>query len=186
LSELVVDHIRTHALMVEYNEDLIIEAILSAQSNETMSYRAAYQSELEAHKKQIAKLDLLIENLYEDRVTGVVPESLFKRQIQKYEQDRVDRLQSVETLEQRIKSMKQNTDNASTWANLMKRYTELENLDAETLLLLIDKIIIGEPQKIDGKRICDIQVVYNYVGDVDKLGLTEASGKAVTAYEQAV
>jgi len=190
LSELVVDHIRTHARLVECNEDNIIEAILSAQSNETMSYRAAYQSELESHKKQIAKLDLLIENLYEDRVTGVVPESLFKRQIQKYEQDRVDRLQSVETLEQRIRNMKQNTDNASTWAKLMKRYTELENLDAETLLLLIDKIIIGEPQKTDGRRVCDIQIVYNYVGDVDRLKLNtpeaETEEMAVTAYEQAV
>jgi hypothetical protein len=136
-----------------------------------MSYRAAYQSELEAHKKQIDKLDLLIENLYEDRVKGVVPETMFKRQIQKYEQDRVDRLQSAETLEQRIRNMKQDTDNASTWTKLMKRYADLETLDAETLLLLIDKIIISEAQKIDGRRICDIQIVYNYVGDVDRLGL---------------
>ena len=171
LCELVIDHIRTHARLVDYNEDRIIETILSAQTNETMSYRAAYQGELEAHKKQIAKLDLLIENLYEDKVTGVVPESLFKRQIQKYEQDRVDRLQSVETLEQRIKDMKQNTDNAGAWAKLMKRYTDLESLDTETLLLLIDKIVVGETQKIDNKRICEIQVVYNYVGSIDKLGL---------------
>jgi hypothetical protein len=186
--ELVVDHIRTHARLVECNENHIIEAILSAQTNETMSYRAAYHSELEAHKKQITKLDLLIENLYEDKVTGVVPESLFKRQIQKYEQDRIERLQSVETLEQRIRDMKQNTDSVSTWAKLMKRYTEIENLDSETLLLLIDKIIVGETQKIDGRKICDIHIVYNYVGDVAGLGTGEADadGKAVTAYEQAV
>jgi len=166
--------------MVECNEERIIEAILSAQSNETMSYRAAYQSELEAHRKQIAKLDLLIENLYEDKVTGVVPESLFKRQIQKYEQDRVERLQFVEVLEKRIRSMKQDTDNASTWAKLMKRYKGLETLDSETLLLLIDKVIVSEAQKVDGKRICDVRVVFNYVGDIGKFGL------GVTAYEQAV
>jgi len=185
LSELVTDHIRTHARLVECNEDSILESILSTQTNETMSYRAAYHSELEAHKKQIAKLDLLIESLCEDRVTGVVPESLFKRQVQKYEQDRVDRLQSVEALEQRIKGMKQSTDNASTWTKMMKRYTELEYLDAETLLLLIDKIIIGETQKIGGKRICDVHIIYNYVGDVDRLGFntdraeTDAIAKAV-------
>ena len=179
LSDLVVEHIKDHALMVECNEERIIDSILSAQNNETMSYRAAYQGELEAHKKQIAKLDLLIDNLYNDRVTGVVPESLFKRQIQKYEQDRVDRLQSVETLEQRIKGMKQNTDNASTWATLMKRYTELETLDSEILLLLIEKIVISETQVIGGKRVCDIQIIYNYVGDVDRLGLDVLRDKAV-------
>jgi len=71
----------------------------------------------------------------------------------------------------------------------MKRYTELETLDSETLLLLIDKIIIGEPQKIGNKRICDIQIVYNYVGDIDRLGLdvsTQATttNAGVTAYER--
>ena len=105
------------------------------------------------------------------------------------QEDRVERLQSVEMLEKRIKSMKQETDNASTWAKLMKRYTELETLDSETLLLLIDKIIIGEPQKIGNKRICDIQIVYNYVGDIDRLGLdvsTQATttNAGVTAYER--
>jgi len=179
LCELVVDHIRTHARLVERNEDNIIEAVLSAQTNETMSYRAAYQSELEAHKKQIAKLDLLIENLYTDKVTGEIPTDMFKRLVEKHEQDRVDRLQAVETLEQRIKNMKQNTDNAGAWAKLMKRYTDLESLDAETLLLLIDKIVVGETQRIGNKKICDIQVVYNYVGDVDRLGL--GTGTAVTA-----
>ena len=180
LSDLVAGHIRANARLVQYREDYVIEALLSAQSNETMSYRAAYKSELDAHKKQIAKLDLLIENLYEDRVSGTVPESLFKRQIGKYEQERVDRLQSAETLEQRIRGMKQNTDNAATWANLMKRYADLETLDSETLLLLIDKIIIGETQIIDGRRVVDIQVVYNYVGNVDGLGL-DATGEAVPA-----
>ena len=171
LSELVIEHIREHARMVVCKENRIIEALITAQSNETMSYRAAYESELEAHKKQINKLDLLIENLYEDKVKGVVPETMFKRLIQKYEQDRVDRLQAVETLERRIKSIKQNNDDASTWTKLMKQYTELELLDTETLLLLIDKIIVSETQKICGRRICDIQIIYNYVGDIDKLGL---------------
>jgi len=166
LSELVIEQIRTHAQMVQYNEERIIESILSAQSNETMSYRAAYQSELEAHKKQITRLDFLIENLYEDKVTGVVPKAMFKRQIQKFEQDRVERLQSVDMLEKRIKDMKQETDTAGTWTHLMKCYTELDTLDSETLLLLIDKIIISEPQRINGKRICEVQIVYNYVGSI--------------------
>jgi len=118
LIELVTEHIRTHAAMLEYDEERIIEAVLSAQKNETISYRASYQSELEAHEKQIAKLDLLIENLYEDKVSGLVPDSLFKRQILKYEKDRDDRLQSVKTLEKRIKSIKLSTDDASAWSNI--------------------------------------------------------------------
>ena len=169
LVELVTEHIRKHALMVESNEERIIEAILTMQSNESKSYRAAYQGEIAAHKKQVDKLELLIENLYNDRVSGVVPEDMFKRYIAKYEAERVDRLQSVETLEKRIAAIKQDIGNAETWVKLIKRYTEIEELDSETLVLLIDKVVVGEVQ-VEGKmRIRDMKVVYNYVGDLDGL-----------------
>ena len=187
LIDLITELIRAHALLVEYNEDRIIEAVLSAQSNETMSYRSAYQSELEAHKKQIEKLDSFIENLYADKINGTIPESMFKRQIPKYEQERADRLQSIKMLEQRIKSTKLNTNDASAWVNLIKQYTALETIDSEILFLLIDKIIVGETQIIDGSRVCDIKIIYNYVGDVDRLDfISETGGKAGTEYEREI
>jgi DNA invertase Pin-like site-specific DNA recombinase len=172
LTGIVTEHIHKHALLVEQNEDRIIETILAAQNNESTSYHAAYQSEVEAHGRQIEKLDLLIENLYNDKVTGVISEDMFKRFVTKYEQERIDRLQSVETLIKRIQSIKQNTDNAETWANLIRGYARLEALDSETVLLLIDKVIIGESHLEGTLRVRDINIVYNYVGDIDRLSLT--------------
>lgn len=183
LIDLVSEHIRKHARLTARNEDRIIEAILTMQNSETTSYRTAYQGEITAHKKQLEKLDLLIESLYEDRVTGVVPETVFKNLIQKYERERVDRLKTVETLEKRISSIKQNTDNAATWARLIKQYTELEVLDSETLLTLIDKIIVGESEVIDGERVRDVKIEYNYVGDLDRLELSEYE-EAVSCYDR--
>jgi hypothetical protein len=112
---------------------------------------------------------LLIENLYNDRVSGVVPEDMFKRYIAKYEAERVDRLQYVQTLEKRIAAIKQDIGNAETWANLIKRYTEIETLDSETLVLLIDKVIVGEVQVASKERIRDVKIIYRYVGDLDGL-----------------
>jgi len=120
IAAIVIGHIREKAGMVACDEDRIIGKILAMQNNENMTCRAAYQGEVETHTKQIAKLDLLIENLYNDRVTGVVSEDMFKRYVAKYEQERIDRLQSVETLTKRIRAIKQNSDNAATWAKLIK------------------------------------------------------------------
>jgi len=172
LAEIVAEHIRKHAKLVERNEESIIEAIVTAQNNESTSYKAAYQGEAEAHKKQIDKLDLLIENLYNDKVTGVVSEDMFKRYVAKYEQERIDRLQLLETLTKRIQAIKHNSDNAETWVKLIKQYSQLETLEPDTILLLIDRVIVGESQLIGNERVRDISILYNYVGDVDKLGLT--------------
>ena len=176
LVDLATNYIKTHALLVERNEERIIEAIVTMQSNESKSYRSAYQSEIAANRKQIDKLDLLIENLYNDRVSGVVPEDMFKRYIAKYESERVDRLQSVQTLEKRIAAIKQDIGNAETWAKLIKRYAEIETLDSETLVLLIDKIIVGEVQSVGKERIRDVKIIYRYVGDLDGLLSDENPG----------
>ena len=172
LVELVIEHIRRHARLVVQNEEAIIESIVAAQNQESTSYRAAYLSEAEAHKKQIVKLDMIIENLYNDKVTGVISEDMFKRLAAKNEQERIDRLQSLETLTNRIQAIKQSSDNAVTWVKLIKQFSHLETLDSDTIMLVIDKIMIGESQLDGKKRVRDISILYNYVGDVDRLGLT--------------
>ena len=121
LTTLVEENIRKHARLVERNEESVIESILTAaKNNVSTSYRVAYKYELDAHKKQIDKLDLLIENLYNDKVTGEITADMFKRLSSKYEKERVDRQQSVETLEKRIADIKENSDNAETWVKLIK------------------------------------------------------------------
>ena len=169
LIELVVDHIKNLAQLVEYNEERITEAVLSARADKTISYQGAYEKELEVHRKQIEKLDALIESLYADKISGLVPDSLFKRQIQKYEQERLEHSQSAKVLEKRLGSIKPVADSTEIWTRLMKKHIGIDGLDTETLLILIDKIIVSEAKYIDGQRICDIQIIYNHVGNVDTI-----------------
>jgi hypothetical protein len=170
LNEIVTAQIRTHAKLVTLDEKRIVAEILRQQNAENLSAQRAYQSELNSHQKRISKLNTFIEKLYEDRVNGIVPEDFFRRQLEKYEQERVERVQTAATLERKISEIKMRTDNAGTWAKMIKQYAELETLDSEILLLLIDKIVIGEAQNIDGKRVCDIRVFYNYVGNIEEMG----------------
>ena len=190
LHDLVLNLIREHARMVECDEDGVVESILRLQNSESESSRAAFTSELKSHKNRLVMLDKLIQKLYEDRLTGTVPETVFRNLIQKYEQERIDRQQTAQNLENRIQSIRHNRDGASKWARLIKGYTQLENLDTQTLLLLIDRIEIGGDSLADGRRVRDVRIIYNYVGDVDvacclKVHSQESEGE-VEAYGQAV
>jgi len=171
LIHLVVGYIKAYAQMAEYNEERILQAVIAGQNNNACSYSAAYKNELESHQKQLAKLDTLIECLYEDKLSGLVPDSLFKRLIQKYEQERLERTRASAVLEKRISRVKPMAGTASGWVNLVKQYTRLETLDTEMLIMLIDKIIIGETQMVGGRRICDIRIIYNHIGEINRLGL---------------
>jgi hypothetical protein len=167
LVELVTEHIRKYASLLKFDEAHIVKCIEMQRSSALLSYQGSYESELEAHRKQLEKLDFLIENLCSDKASGVIPESLFKRQIMKHEEERRERNEAILLLEKRLKEIKPVTKEIDIWGKLIKRYAEIDSLDKETLLLLIDRIVVNESKVVDGKRVCDIQVVYNYVGDVD-------------------
>ena len=158
LIELVADPIRAHFRTVNCDEERIMQGILSEKGK--ISYLGSYQNELNAHGLQIDKLDILIENLCEDKVAGLIPDSLYKRQTSKYEQERTERVKAMEVLKKRINDPP--PASTSAWSDLIKRHIKLEIIDNDILYLLIDKIILHEAQYIGGKRVCEIEVVHNY------------------------
>jgi hypothetical protein len=189
LHELVVRQIREHAQMVELNEEKVVESILRLQNSESETNRTAYTSELKSHETRLTALDRLIEKLYEDRLSEKITEKTFINLIQKYEKEQIERQQTAENLEKRIQNIRHSKADASKWAGMIKKYTQLEKLDAQTLLLLVDRIEVGEVSGLGGSRVCDIKVVYNYVGGLE---MTESANDSGTpegteaAYEQAV
>ena len=150
LTILVADRIRAYIGAIEYDRKRIAEAIFAKQKQG--SYRTSCQNELTANEKHLDKLDMLIENLYTDKVAGLVPDSFFKRQIKKYEKERAE-------LEQAIAVMRKRTDKTKP-APLQIKYPE--TIDAETLRLLVDKITVGEGAYVDGQKLCNIKVVYRF------------------------
>ena len=182
LKELVAEQIREHARLVKHDEKRIVAQILRLQNDEATSSRAAYESELKCHNSRLALLDKIIVKLYEDRVTGAVPVVTFKTLIQKYEQERSERQQSVKSLETRIASIRRDNDNAAAWARLIKQYANLEVLSAEAMLTLIDNIVISDAQTSGDKQIRDIKIIYKYIGNADILSAD--MGEAVMDYER--
>lgn len=186
---MVLEEIRTYAQLVTFDEAAVVERLLLHKNSESETSRTTFLNELKAHKARLSMLEKLTQKLYEDRLCGTVPETVFKNLIQKYEQERVEREQSTAALESRIQNMKQNEDGAAKWARLIKSFTHLETLDAQTLLRLIDRIEVGDDVTLDGKTVRRVRIVYNYVGDIANAYLATDSHPPLeteAVYEQAV
>lgn len=70
----------------------------------------------------------------------------------------------------------------SQWTELIRRYTEITELDETILFELVDRIEVGDTRKERGLRVCDIKVYYRYVGNVDDALKQEGRDQ----YEEAV
>ena len=148
LVRLVADHIHICIQSISCDQARIAEAVSAARDKG--SYRESCQNELKAHEKQLVKLDMLIENLYIDKISGLVPDSLFTRQIRKYEQEREERTQALLVMKKRINKTKP------------PALPVIETIDAEILRLLVEKIIVSESMYIDGQKICNVKIIYNF------------------------
>ena len=174
LHQLVLADIREKAQYAEYDRERLLAQIVRMKDKEQHSRQVSYEQELKAAAARVRELEKLMENLYADKCAGVVPQSVFQTLIQKYETERAQKSAALPDLEQKVKAQQGNRYNADRWMEIIRRYTEIENLDETILFELVDRIEVGETEKQGTIRVCKVKVFYRYVGNVDDALIQEA------------
>ena len=78
LIKLVLQDIREKAQYAEYDRERLVAQIVRMKEKEKHSQLASYKQELKATAARITELEKLMQNLYEDKCTGVVPPTVFQ------------------------------------------------------------------------------------------------------------
>ena len=182
LEELVLTDIREKARFVECDGERLAEQISRMKEKESRSRVISYEQELKAAAARMAELERLMQNLYEDKCTGTIPQTVFQTLMRKYETERAEKAAAIPELEQKVRAQLENRQDANRWMEVIRRYTEITALDESILFELVDRIEVGEARKVNGQRICDVKVIYRYVGSVDDALAQER----LEAYEKAI
>src|SRR5690606_13874696 len=112
-------------------------------------------------------IDKIIRKLYEDNVMGKISEERFYKMSAEYEAEQKALETKVDVLKNAIDTAKENSLNTDRFLALVKKYTEITELDAEIIREFIDKTIVFKAEKVDGRRIQRIQIFYNCIGAID-------------------
>jgi hypothetical protein len=88
--------------------------------------------------------------------------------IAKNEQERLIKAERLDALLSEVKKSDQDEADIQSWAAMIRKYLNLQELDRETIDELIDHIEIGERTVVDGKRRQDVKVFYRFVGQVNR------------------
>jgi len=168
LLSLVIEDIRKKARVAKHDEKKIAEQIIRLKSAETDSRLAGHEKELQAAQSRLPEIERLMMNLYEDRIKGAIPETVFATLMKKYETEQAGLAAAIPALTEKIQNGRQCFDDAAMWIKHIRQYTDIEMVDESILIELVERIEVSDPQIIDGKRVCDIKIVYRYVGCVDE------------------
>ena len=118
-------------------------------------------------KRRIDEINNIIRKLYEDNVSGRISNDRFDQLSKSYDDEQAELKRKIGELDHAISSAAQSQDNLERFLKTAKSYINLETLTPEILHSFVDKIIIGETEKYEGKKMQDVTIIYKFVGAVN-------------------
>ena len=123
--------------------------------------------EYDEAKARIAKLDTLIQRIYEDNVEGKISDERFAKMSATYEAEQSQLTERAAELEKLLSDARQKAINADYFLSLVRKYTDIQELDAQIIREFVEKILVFKTEKVDGRRVQRIRIIYNCIGAID-------------------
>lgn len=161
--EAVVEAYESHNL-----EQALVERVLG----EKLQVHSETEKLLNTKKDRIEKIDTILKDLYEEKITGAIPNDVFLNLYGQFKTEQ-DKLSSeVYNLTKQLSDQKDVCLGVNRFLKVIKGYAAnreaIYNLTREDLLELIDCIVVKEKQNgEDTQR--RIEIKYRYVGNIENL-----------------
>jgi DNA invertase Pin-like site-specific DNA recombinase len=167
LIKVVLDDIRKNARMAAEDTDRLAARLAVLSGDKEEQRVQALTTELNSAEMRCIELDRIIEQLYEDKATGALSDTRFRKLFDKYEAEQRTKEKTIAENSAEIVQMSANRKDASVWLELIRNYTDIQELDRVVLGELIEKITVGEAQVIDGVKHVEITIYYRFIGAIN-------------------
>lgn len=168
LTLLIQDDLRRTIRFATSQNERFLQALQTNAETKTKKELKENQEEIRAAEERIEKLDKIIESLYEDKVEGKISEERYLKMSDTYEAEQLTLNARVKTLKSEIEKAKEQNDKILSFMILIHKYSSFEELTPEILRSFIDKVIVHEKTKVDGHYRQTVEIIYNFVGAIDK------------------
>ena len=167
VEELLLDGIRRVTAFARDHEDEFVEIVTKKTRIELDKSMRDGKRELEQSQARINKLDEIIQRLYEDNIEGKISDERFTKMTANYEAEQHTLENRVAELKSTMTSEKESALGVDHFLALVRKYTDIKKLTAEIIREFVEKIYVYKAERIDGRRVQRIKIVYNCIGEFD-------------------
>ena len=164
LQVIVLENIQRVVSYIKSYEDLFIQEQLAKSTQDELKHISKNKKELEQAKKRVIEIDNLFMHIYEDNVSGKITDDRFRNLSFNYDNEQKELKAKIEQLSKDIENTEKKDTDITQFISNVKKYTEITELTPEILNELIEKITIHQTQKINGKKVQEIDIYYRGVG----------------------
>ena len=164
LQVIVIENIQRVISYIKSYEDLFIKEQLAKSTQDELKHISKNKKELEQAKKRVIEIDNLFMHIYEDNISGKITDERFRNLSFNYDKEQKELKIKIEQLSKDIENTEKKDTDITKFISNVKKYTELTKLSPEILNELVEKIIIHQKEKVNGKKVQEIDIYYRGVG----------------------
>jgi DNA invertase Pin-like site-specific DNA recombinase len=165
VEELLLDGIRNITAFARDHEDEFVQMVTDKTRAEVNRNLRDDKRELEQAQVRAGKLDDIIQRLYEDNLDGKISDERFAKMTTSYEDEQKTLESRIRELKAAIGTVTENTSNVDAFLKLVRKYTDIQELTAEIIREFVEKIYVYKVERINGKRVQRIKIVWNCIGE---------------------
>lgn len=179
VERIVLENLKEVIQYVSNYEDEFVRMIMDSdmrQRNRELSQKKKRLAEIQ---KRIGELDTIFQRIYEDNIIGKLSDERFMKMSKGYEDEQRTLQTEADGIQSELQQEEKKSVDVKRFLAIVKKYTDLTELTPEILREFIDKIIVHAPDKSSGRRLQEIEIIYNHIGEFDRSKVTLWKGNAV-------
>ena len=179
VERIVLENLKEVIQYVSNYEDEFVRMIMDSdmrQRNRELSQKKKRLAEIQ---KRIGELDTIFQRIYEDNIIGKLSDERFMKMSKGYEDEQRTLQTEADGIQSELQQEEKKSVDVKRFLAIVKKYTDLTELTPEILREFIDKIIVHAPDKSSGRRLQEIEIIYNHIGEFDRSKVILWKGNAV-------
>lgn len=137
--------------------------------------QATQKKNLEALNKMLSRdkeLDTLCEKVFEEKILGNLSEERFLKLSAKYEEEQFELKAQIKNMKKIVAEEKKHALNADGFLEIVRKYSEIEELTLDILHEFIDKIVVHHREEVMGETIQQVEIYYKMIGHIQIPNMT--------------
>ena len=126
--------------------------------------------EIAQAEKRSAELDRIFKRIYEDDISGTISHERFLKLSTDYEAEQRELTEQVKTWREVVEIFEQDRSDFDSFAAIVRKYVGIRELTPTIVNEFVKKIIVHAPDKSSGHRRQKIELVWNFIGEVNLPG----------------
>ena len=166
LYNLVLQDIQELAKTALKDADAFYQRLSSRMERRYLLDASQTQKECQRLESRNREIDEMFLSLYTDKAKGILTEQRFMKLTATLEQEQEANQKRLQDLLLMMRHSDEQENEVRTFIKEIRRYATIEELDEAVLNRLISKILVSEVKKIDGQKVQEVRIIYNFVGEI--------------------